>query len=60
MMKKLQAQVWKSPDTSMFHVLMNKGTSVYVFCYRRYLNAEQMLEEAPTSTCEIRRTKPRT
>lgn len=38
---KLQAQVWKS-DTSMFHVLMNKGTSVHVFWYRRQITAERM------------------
>jgi hypothetical protein len=40
-MMKLRAQVWKS-DTSMFHVLMNKGTSVHVFCYRRRITVERM------------------
>lgn len=32
-MMKLRAKAWKA-DTSVFHLMMNKGTSVHVFCFK--------------------------
>jgi hypothetical protein len=54
-MMKLRAKQWQA-DTSKFHLLMNKGTSVHVLSCKSRVNAarcQKMLDEDPTSKVEI-------
>ena len=43
-MMKLRAEMFKSP-TSSFHLLMNKGTSVHVFCAKQRLDKDDIMQE---------------
>ena len=45
-MMKLRAKQWKA-DTSVFHLMMNKGTSVHVFCFKGRIDGERLKELKP-------------
>ena len=38
---KLRAKSWEA-DTSTFHLMMNKGTSVHVFCFKGRIDDERL------------------
>ena len=45
-MMKLRAKQWKA-DTSVFHLMMNKGTSVHVFYFKGRIDGERLKDLKP-------------